>query len=179
MISLPADAMAADGAPHDGMHGRHPSAVPVAARPYQGQPAGVVSRTLAILADVVVVIAILGFIYGAIAAAAFLLHPHSFSWPSRLGWSIPVIGFVIVVPYLTLTWTATGRSYGQALLGLRVMTSRGHLTFARALLRAVLCVLFPIGFLWVAISRENRSVQDLIVRTHVVYDWTTAEHTRR
>ena len=28
-----------------------------------------------------------------------------------------------------------------------------------------------IGLLWVALSRENRSVQDLVLRTSVVYDW--------
>jgi hypothetical protein len=33
-------------------------------------------------------------------------------------------------------------------------------------------VLFPILLLWVAVSRQNRSVQDLVLRTSVVYDWT-------
>jgi hypothetical protein len=33
----------------------------------------------------------------------------------------------------------------------------------------VLCTLFPIGLLWVLVSRENRSVQDLMLRTSVVY----------
>jgi hypothetical protein len=30
---------------------------------------------------------------------------------------------------------------------------------------------FPIGLLWVAVSRENRSAQDLALRTSVIYDW--------
>lgn len=30
---------------------------------------------------------------------------------------------------------------------------------------------FTIGLLWVAVSRENRSAQDLALRTSVIYDW--------
>jgi RDD family len=178
MISMPGNAFTADGTPHDGPPARHPSAIPVAARPYQGRSAGVVTRIGAALVDALVVIVALGGIYGVIAGASFLLRPRSFSWPAGLGWSIPVIGFVVVVPYFTVCWSAIGRSYGQALLGLRVITSRGRLTFIRALLRAVLCVVFPIGLLWVAISPRNRSVQDVILRTQVIYDWTTGEGVR-
>jgi uncharacterized RDD family membrane protein YckC len=35
----------------------------------------------------------------------------------------------------------------------------------------VLYVLFPAGLLWILASRRNASLQDLIVRTAVVYDW--------
>lgn len=128
---------------------------------------------IANVVDLLVVVAILGAVYGITAGMAFLLHPSSFHFPAGLGWSIPVIGFVIAVPYLTLTWHATGRSYGDALLGLRVVSRNGgRMRFAGALLRAVVCVLFPIGLLWVAISPANRSVQDILLRTSVVYDWT-------
>jgi uncharacterized RDD family membrane protein YckC len=30
---------------------------------------------------------------------------------------------------------------------------------------------FPVGLLWCAVSGENRSLADLLVRTSVVYDW--------
>ena len=36
----------------------------------------------------------------------------------------------------------------------------------------VLCVVFPIGLLWCVVSEENRSVQDLLLRTSVIYDWS-------
>jgi hypothetical protein len=36
--------------------------------------------------------------------------------------------------------------------------------------RAVLCTLVPVGLLWVLVSRDNRSVQDLLLRTSVLYD---------
>ena len=41
----------------------------------------------------------------------------------------------------------------------------------RALLRAALCVGFPIGLLWCAVSPSRRSLQDAVLRTSVVYDW--------
>ena len=37
---------------------------------------------------------------------------------------------------------------------------------------AILCVVFPIGLLWCVVSEENRSVQDLLLRTSVIYDWS-------
>lgn len=152
----------------------HPSAVPLPARAYQGRRAGVVSRVIASVVDLLVVVGILAAVYGIAAGIAFLLHPRSFHIPTGLGWSIPVLGFVIVVPYLTFTWHATGRSYGDALLGLRVVRrGGGPIRFIVALLRAVLCVLFPVGLLWVIVSRANRSVQDIVLRTSVVYDWTS------
>jgi hypothetical protein len=35
-------------------------------------------------------------------------------------------------------------------------------------------VVFPIGLFWVVINRHRRSIQDIVLRTEVVYDWTTA-----
>ena len=57
-------------------------------------------------------------------------------------------------------------------MGLRVLNAKGtRLGLAPASLRAVFCVLFPIGLFWVPFSSDNRSVQDLVLRTAVVYDW--------
>ena len=44
--------------------------------------------------------------------------------------------------------------------------------FVRAVVRAVLCALFPLLLVWVAVNRHNRSVQDLVVGTSVIYDWS-------
>ena len=40
-----------------------------------------------------------------------------------------------------------------------------------ALARAAFYVIFPIGLLWVLVSGQNRSLQDLVLRTSVIYDW--------
>ncbi len=41
------------------------------------------------------------------------------------------------------------------------------------MLRAGFCVVFPIGLFWCAVSRENRSVQDVVLRSSVIHDWPT------
>jgi hypothetical protein len=37
------------------------------------------------------------------------------------------------------------------------------------LLRAIGCVVFPIGLLWAVIDRRRRSLQDIVFRTRVIY----------
>jgi uncharacterized RDD family membrane protein YckC len=150
----------------------HTSVVPLPARPYQGRRAGIATRCAAAVVDLLVVAAIVAAMYLAIAGVAFALRPTNFHWPHHLAWALPVIGFVVVVPYLTLTWCTTGRSYGDALFGLRVVNGRGQrLSLLGAAVRATFCVLFPIGLLWVVISRRNRSIQDLVLNTSAIYDW--------
>ena len=78
--------------------------------------------------------------------------------------------------YLTGSWAMTGRSYGATLLGLRVLSRRGKIPgWALAFVRAVFCLFFPIGLFWVILSPERRSIQDVVLRTVVVYDWRGAE----
>ncbi|HEY7049646.1 MAG TPA: RDD family protein [Jatrophihabitantaceae bacterium] len=148
------------------------SAVPTAARPYQGQRAGIVTRIAASVVDVLVIALVMCALYAVVTGLAFLLHPTAFHVPSGIGWSLPVVAFVVAVPYLTLSWRLTGRTYGDQLLGLRVVNYEGRqMRFVGALLRALFCAVFPLGLLWVAVSPANRSVQDVVLRTSVVYDW--------
>jgi uncharacterized RDD family membrane protein YckC len=57
-------------------------------------------------------------------------------------------------------------------MGLRVVNLHGVLLrVPLAFLRAVFCVVFPVGLFWVAFSRENRSLQDVVLRTSVIHDW--------
>jgi uncharacterized RDD family membrane protein YckC len=150
----------------------HASVLPRSARPYQGRRAGIATRSAAAVVDLLVVIVVVAALYLAFAGGAFVLHPSSFQWPRHLAWSVPVIGFLVAVPYLTLTWCATGRSYGDALFGLRVVNRHGQrLNLFGSAVRAILCVVFPLGLFWVVISRRNRSLQDIVVKTSAIYDW--------
>jgi uncharacterized RDD family membrane protein YckC len=64
-----------------------------------------------------------------------------------------------------------GGTWGDRVLALRVTDADGRrLRWRRSAMRAVLCTVFPVGLAWVLVSRENRSVQDLILGTAVVYD---------
>jgi uncharacterized RDD family membrane protein YckC len=83
-----------------------------------------------------------------------------------------VIGAVVLGLYLTAAWATTGRTYGNHVLGLRVVDTRGQkLSLVLSLLRASFCVALPIGLLWCAVNSSNRSVQDVVLRTSVIYDW--------
>jgi hypothetical protein len=147
------------------------STVPLRARPFQGRRAGLVSRVLAMVVDAAVVVAVLTGGYVAVAAVLFLWRSRAFTFPAPPFLLMLAIGAVVAVLYLTAAWATAGRSYGDHLLGLRVVGPWGRLRVGGAMLRAVLCVIFPIGLFWVAVSRENRSLQDVVLRTSVVYDW--------
>jgi uncharacterized RDD family membrane protein YckC len=83
--------------------------------------------------------------------------------------------FVAIV-YLTFFWSATGRSVGKHLLGLRVVRDTGaSVGVLRATARSLLCVFFGVFTLaWIAVSRRNAAVHDLVLRTSVVHDWAVA-----
>jgi uncharacterized RDD family membrane protein YckC len=109
--------------------------------------------------------------YLGVSAVRFLWRSWAFTFPTPSFLLMLVLGGITAVLYLTATWGTTGRSYGKHLLGLRVVGPFGRLRLGGALVRATLCVLFPIGVGWVIVSRHNRSLQDVVLRTSVVYDW--------
>jgi len=146
--------------------------VPAEARSFQGQRAGVVSRTLAGVIDGAVVVAVLVGTYAAWFAVLFMLNPSSFSAPAVNPFASLVAAAVVSFLYLTALWAGTGQTYGDHMMGLRVVNFRGRrLRLVGAALRAAFCLGFPIGLYWCAVSRENRSVQDIVLRTSVIYDW--------
>lgn len=155
------------------------SAIPPAARGLQGRRAGLISRLLANTVDFGVVVGIVAVGYAGVAAVRFLWNSRTFTFPAPGFGPLVLVGGVVLTLYLTACWTAASRTYGDHLLGLRVVGGRGRpLRRVTALLRAVLCVAFPIGLFWIVISRDNRSVQDLLLRSSVVYDWSRAPLTR-
>ena len=138
----------------------------------QGQRAGIVSRFIADAMDFFVVVVALIGIYLGVAGFRFLLHPRRFTWPEPSALYLGTIGWILLILYLSVAWANTGRTFGKRVLGLRVVTSEGHrLPLWQSFVRACLCALFPIGLFWSAVSGRKESVQDLIVRTHVIYDW--------
>jgi uncharacterized RDD family membrane protein YckC len=155
-------------------------AVPPDARGYQGQRAGLVSRLLACAVDLVVVVGTIGAGYLTVSLILFLWNPSGFHFfvPDRT-WLFAVGGAVLLC-YLSASWAMTGRTWGDLLLGLRVVNRQGEqLGLSAAAIRAALCVAFPIGILYVAVSRANRSVADVVLRTSVVYAWGVTGAVRR
>jgi uncharacterized RDD family membrane protein YckC len=150
----------------------HIDPVPREARPFQGHRAGLVTRAAAGAIDVAIVIISLGVSYLAVFAFLFLLEPRNFTAPRPSPGLVYAVGTLLLILYLAVSWMGNGRTYGDHVMGLRVVNHKGRrLHPLRALARAVLYAIFPIGLLWVLVSGQNRSLQDLVLRTSVIYDW--------
>jgi len=146
--------------------------VPEAAKDFQGLRAGIVSRVLANIVDVMVIVTLTFTGYMCIAAARFMYDPREFSFPAvKMDWFVIACGVLLFV-YFSVSWATSGRTIGDRLMGLRVVNHRGLiLRWTGAVVRAAFCVAFPFGLFWAIISRRNRSVQDLVLRSSVIYDW--------
>jgi uncharacterized RDD family membrane protein YckC len=132
--------------------------------------AGIVTRGLAAVIDLVVVLLIMGVLYGGLVLVRLVYSPAAFSLPSLNAVFSTVVTFVVAVMYLTGCWTVSGSTAGAVAMGLRVIGRRSQrVSLLVGLLRAICCVLFPIGLLWVVIDRRRRSLQDIAFRTRVVY----------
>jgi uncharacterized RDD family membrane protein YckC len=138
----------------------------------QGLRAGIASRVGAMIVDAAYVALALGVVYLAVAGARFVREARSFTWPAPSFDLVLASAAIVTVLVLTIAWSTTGRSAGKRVMGLRLVGPDGSTVGpARAFLRAAACVAFPIGLGWAAVSRRNASLQDLLFRTSVVYDW--------
>lgn len=168
------------GPPADARYPWHAAPPPapsaLRARPaIHGRRAGLVTRALANVLDVCVVVLLLALGYAVVAAGKFLLNPSGFRFPAPSFALVLLLGGALTAVYFAIAWRVTGRTYGDEVLGLRVVNFRGErMHWAGTALRALLCVVFPIGLLWVLVSPQNRSVQDAVLRTSVIYDWPRA-----
>lgn len=159
-------------------------ALPTDAIRFQGERAGLVSRAASASIDVLIIFGVVLATIAVIWMLSFIINPTN---PADLGSletasashrRIPevvtmiVYGYVLNVLYWTVFWATSGRTVGNLIMGLRVIDRRGRRPgWLVSFLRAVLCTLFPVGLAWSAISRQNRSVQDVLLRTSVIYDW--------
>jgi uncharacterized RDD family membrane protein YckC len=147
----------------------HVDPIPREARPFQGHRAGLITRTVAAAIDLSIVIIALGVCYFGVNAVLFLFDFSALELSPAV---IFTAGGLLLTVYLAVGWTGSGRTYGNHVMGLRVVNRRGHrLRPLVSFVRAALYVIFPIGLFWVLVSGRNRSLQDLVVRTSVIYDW--------
>ena len=155
------------------------SPVPREGRPFQGQHAGLVTRLVANTVDALTVSVVLLALHVGINALMFLVSPRSFEFATASVLLSVTIALLAMVIYMSIAWSITGRTYGDHVMGLRVVGRRGDRVWPpTALVRAALCVCFPIGLLWCGVSASRRSVQDVLLRTSVIYDWRPRRATR-
>jgi uncharacterized RDD family membrane protein YckC len=153
------------------------TSVPQEARAFQGRRAGVVSRVLAAAVDLALLLVLLTCLYLGWAGLLLVIDPVRFKFPTPSRVLILTAAAVVLVGYLTESWTTSGRTFGDRVLGLRVVDRQGRrLRHGRAVLRALFCTVFPVGLLWVAVSGGRHSIQDMVLRTAVIYDWSPHQH---
>ena len=134
------------------------------------QTAGIVSRGVAAVVDLVVVAAVIGLLYLGLVLSRLLFNPTGFRLPALdVLFSTAAVLFVSAL-YLAGAWAVSGCTVGAVTMGLRVVGRRSdRVPLLVAIVRAVACVLFPVGLLSVAVDRRRRSVQDILLGTRVVY----------
>ena len=132
--------------------------------------AGVVSRSVAALIDLCVVGVLLALLYLGLLLTALALNPGSFRFPGLHLVFTSAVAFAVAVLYLAGCWSVSGSTVGAVAMGLKVVGRRSaRLQPVAALLRAVGCVIFPLGLVWVALDRRRRSLEDMLFGSRVVY----------
>jgi len=146
----------------------------------QGRYAGIISRSVAIGTDAVVLAVVsIGslFVLQAIAAMVEGKPFGDVTIQSELGVTVVVLHSTL---YFTVAWAVFGRTAGEALFGLRTIRRNGEpLGWGRAFLRFLVwpfsLSLCGLGFAWMLIDGRRRTWPDLIAGTVVVYDWRRAD----
>ena len=139
----------------------------------QGLRAGFVSRVTAAAVDVLIVFVVFLVALAGWAVAAYLVTDDPLELPDPGAVATGTGMAVLLVVVLTVAWSGSGRTIGNSLVGLRVVTEHGNdARWPRALTRAVVVVALPgISMLWILVSRKNAGLHDLVCRTTVIYDW--------
>jgi uncharacterized RDD family membrane protein YckC len=142
-----------------------------AVRARQHRRAGIASRLGAAAVDLVTVIVLdIGILIVAAGIRALFTGELELDAPSDAIRG-PLVGLILLV-YLAYGYGLNGRTVGKVVMGLRAVGRDGSdLSAWRGFWRAALYLIFLPGILWVLVSRKNASIQDLILRTAVVYDW--------
>lgn len=143
-----------------------------------GDPAGIVSRVLAVGADLagatmsVTVLAQLG----STALAALLGRSDGLGPPQGL-WFLAMT-VVWTFGWFVVSLTALGRTPGMMLVGVSVDNDRDEdapmtptQAFVRTAVQAVVTPLFGIGYVTVLFDDRRRAVYDIVADTVLVHDW--------
>ena len=145
-------------------------------REAQGKRAGFASQAVAMALDLVSVIAVyfgLLLLYGGIR---FVLTDSAFEMPQP--GKVANVVLLLAVGWFVLAgaWTSSGRAFGMAFVGLRVVdVDGGPLRKGQSRLRALLVIFtLGLGVITVLFSRRNKSLYDMVCGTAVVYAWRPA-----
>ena len=142
---------------------------------YQGHYAGSVSRFAAYAIDLAVSTGVFWLALAAISSGVHIVTGHDVSW-NRSDTVVAVLFAAWQFVYFGYSWAVSGRTFGMAVLGVRVVRADGSSLeprqgVIRALVFPLSFLLFGLGFLGILVQREHRALHDLIAGTAVVYAW--------
>ncbi len=140
-----------------------------------GHYAGSVSRLLAFIIDMAVSGGLFALGLAAASLAAQVVTGHPVSW-SRTDIVVAVILVAWEFFYFGYSWAVSGRTFGMAVLGVRVVRADGTILdpwrgAVRALVFPLSFLFLGLGFLGILVQREHRALHDLIAGTAVIYAW--------
>ena len=141
----------------------------------QGKYAGFASRFAAFAVDVGVSASVFMLTLAAISFAARVLTGKDITWHKGDIWLVIAYaawGFV----YFAYCWTASGRTAGMALFGVRVVTDdstdkSGHRAVVRTLALPLSFLFLGLGFADILPGDRRRALHDVIAGTAVIYSW--------
>ena len=172
----------------DGMLRRQPGSLPLgpallvpsdereSASQVSGRYAGPVSRLLAFAVDAFVVFALFALGTSILNYLIRLLTGYHLERGSSNGpwWAIALAIWAFV--YLWIGPAVAGRTFGMAVVGLRVLATDGSAisqrqSFFRVLTMPLSVILFGVGLVMAVFGSERKALHDHIGGTCVVYDW--------
>ena len=150
---------------------------------YQGNYAGSVSRFVAYAIDLLVSSAVFALALAAISYGVHIVTGHDVSW-NRSSPVVIVLYVLLQFFYFGYSWAVSGRTFGMAMLGIRVVRADGTVlppkqAIVRSLVFPLSFLLFGLGFIGILVQHEHRALHDLIAGTAVIYSWDArAAHLR-
>lgn len=148
---------------------------PTAAVTQQGHYAGAVTRLAAFALDQTVATAVFAIGTAILAWALQLVSAGEIDWAPE-SW-LTGIGFLIwLFVYYAYPWAVSGKTFGMAVLGIRVVRADGapaqvHQAVVRTLALPLSFLTLGIGFIPIVTGRHRRALHDRIAGTAVVYAW--------
>ena len=156
-----------------------------------GQYAGFISRFVAIVIDLIIIIAVLIILTGTVRLLIDFFNLQRLI--NTLLNNIPglqnILSFLAVFTsvtfvffaYTVFLWLFTGGlTIGKAVMGVRIVRMDGRrLTFWRAVLRYIMfwisVIPLGLGLIWVLWDDERRGWHDKVAKTCVIYNWEARE----
>lgn len=141
----------------------------------RGHYAGFASRFVGYAVDLGVSTGVFMLALAAISFAASVLTGDSIHWNKSEGWvAVAFVAWQFV--YYAYSWAANGKTFGMALLGIRVVRAGGgDAGTRRAVLRTLAFplsfLLLGLGFAGIVLGRDRRALHDVIAGTAVIYTW--------